>query len=129
VGGSSGIGLGVAEALLQEGATVTIVGRTEEKLRATWESLWPVRWALSHARLPSNSLPPGKRDLAWLRGDTYAQEIAGCAKNQMWAEMGKRVPAGRIAIPADIAKAYSLPLGNELTTGIVLKIGGGHPLI
>jgi NAD(P)-dependent dehydrogenase (short-subunit alcohol dehydrogenase family) len=39
VGGSSGIGLGVAEAFLQEGATVTIVGRTEEKLRAARESL------------------------------------------------------------------------------------------
>ena len=39
VGGSSGIGLGVAEALLSEGATVTIVGRTPEKLRAAQEAL------------------------------------------------------------------------------------------
>ena len=47
----------------------------------------------------------------------------------MWAEMGKRVPAGRIAQPADIAKAYSFLLGSELTTGIVLKIDGGHALV
>jgi NAD(P)-dependent dehydrogenase (short-subunit alcohol dehydrogenase family) len=39
VGGSSGIGLGVAEALLQEGATVTLVGRTPEKLCAAQDSL------------------------------------------------------------------------------------------
>jgi NAD(P)-dependent dehydrogenase (short-subunit alcohol dehydrogenase family) len=39
LGGSSGIGLGVAEALLQEGASVTIVGRTQEKLRAAREFL------------------------------------------------------------------------------------------
>jgi NAD(P)-dependent dehydrogenase (short-subunit alcohol dehydrogenase family) len=54
------------------------------------------------------------------------EEIAGPAKNQMWADMGKRVPAGRIAKPADIAKAYSFLLGSELTNGIVLKIDGGH---
>lgn len=33
VGGSSGIGPGVAQALLDEGAGVTIVGRTEEKIK------------------------------------------------------------------------------------------------
>ena len=41
VGGSSGIGLGVAEALLAEGAWVTIVGRTVEKLRSAQDSLTP----------------------------------------------------------------------------------------
>jgi len=39
VGGSSGIGLGVAEELLREGAAVTIVGRAPEKLRSAQESL------------------------------------------------------------------------------------------
>ncbi len=39
VGGSSGIGLGVAEALLAEGASVTIVGKTSEKLEAARKTL------------------------------------------------------------------------------------------
>jgi NAD(P)-dependent dehydrogenase (short-subunit alcohol dehydrogenase family) len=46
----------------------------------------------------------------------------------MWAEMGTQIPAGRIAKPADIAKAYTFILGSELTTGVVLKIDGGHAL-
>jgi NAD(P)-dependent dehydrogenase (short-subunit alcohol dehydrogenase family) len=57
------------------------------------------------------------------------EEITGPAKNEMWANMGKRVPAGRIAKPSDIAKAYSFLLGSELTTGIVLKIDRGHALV
>ncbi len=39
VGGSSGIGLGVVEALLAAGAAVTIVGRTTEKLRTAQAGL------------------------------------------------------------------------------------------
>lgn len=39
VGGSSGVGLGVAAAVLQNGANVTIVGRSHEKLRAAQQSL------------------------------------------------------------------------------------------
>jgi NAD(P)-dependent dehydrogenase (short-subunit alcohol dehydrogenase family) len=232
VGGSSGIGLGVAEALLQEGATVTIVGRTEEKLRAAQEllgffdrvktiaadvtneddvrllfrktgtidhlvitrgvvpigapigsldldsarhfievvlvsALSLVKYAAPHIRRggsitftsgiskdkPANpggavvaavagslgylaralalELAPTRVNVVspgWVETPMW-EEIAGPAKNQMWADMGKRVPAGRIAKPADIAKAYSFLLGSELTTGIVLKIDGGHALI
>jgi len=232
VGGSSGVGLGVAEALLQEGATVTIVGRTQEKLRAARESLGfgdrikaivadvtnedqvrlifeesgtidhlvvtrgvapigaPIesldldsarhfidvmlvsalslaKHAAPHIRRGGSitftsgiskdkpAIPGGAvvavvagsmgylaRALAlelaptrvnvvspgWVETPMW-EEIAGPAKNQMWADMGKRVPAGRIAKPADIAKAYSFLLGSELTTGIVLKIDGGHALI
>ena len=41
VGGSSGIGPGAAQALLQEGANVTIVGKSPEKLSAARN-----RWVL-----------------------------------------------------------------------------------
>jgi len=232
VGGSSGIGLGVAEALLREGASVIIVGRREEKLRAAREFLWfgdriktiaadvanedevrrlfestgtidhlvvtrgvvPIGAPIESLNLDSvrqfidvmlvsalslakhgaphirrggsitftsgiskdkPAVPGGAvvaavagslgylaRALAlelaptrvnvvspgWVETPMW-EEIAGPAKNQMWAEMGKRVPAGRIAQPADIAKAYSFLLGSELTTGIVLKIDGGHALV
>ena len=39
VGGSSGIGLGVAAAALQNGADVTIVGRSNDKLQTARQSL------------------------------------------------------------------------------------------
>ncbi len=38
-GGSEGIGRAIAEALKNEGASVTITGRNEEKLRATADQL------------------------------------------------------------------------------------------
>ena len=56
-------------------------------------------------------------------------EIAGAGKTRMWEEMGDRLPAGRIAKPADIARAYRFILSSEMTTGIVLNIDGGHALI
>jgi NAD(P)-dependent dehydrogenase (short-subunit alcohol dehydrogenase family) len=232
VGGSSGIGLGVAEALLQEGATVTIVGRTEEKLRAARERLGigdrlkaiaadvtdedqvrslfeksgtfdhlvvtrgvsplaaPVEsldldaarrfidvmvtsaFALAKHGVPklrrggSITLTSGiSKDKPASRGGALVAAVAGSmgymaralalelaptrvnvvspgwvetpmwdelvgpAKRQMWSEMASRVPAGRIAKPADVAKAYIFLLGSELTTGIVLDIDGGHGLI
>jgi NAD(P)-dependent dehydrogenase (short-subunit alcohol dehydrogenase family) len=37
--------------------------------------------------------------------------------------------AGRIATPADVARAYVYLIESELTTGITLNIDGGHALI
>ncbi|NVB77556.1 MAG: SDR family oxidoreductase [Kofleriaceae bacterium] len=231
VGGSSGIGLGVAQALLEQGANVTLVGRTEQKLRAAKERLEAgdrvstiaadvtdenqVRavfercGAIDHLVITRGAVPlnapiaaldldaarsfidlmvvsalalakhavprlrrggsitftsgiskdkvgPGgsvvaavagamgfvARALAvelaptrvnvvspgWVETPMW-DEIAGAAKQQMWSDMGTRLPAGRVAKPADIAKAYTFLLGSELTTGIVLDIDGGHRLI
>ena len=232
VGGSSGIGLGVAEALLREGATVSIVGRAQEKLRAAQESLgggervrtivadvtdegqvkrlFEQGGAIDHLvvtrGVPPVGAPVGSLDLeavrrfidvmlvsalalakhaaprvrrggsltftsgiakdkpavpggavvaavagsigylaralalelaptrvnvvspGWVKTPMW-EAIAGPAKHPMWADMGTRVPAGRIANPADVARAYVFLLGSEMTTGVVLKVDGGHALI
>lgn len=232
VGGSSGIGRGAAEALLGEGARVTIVGRSQEKLRAAKESmntdnrlaaisadvthedevkrLFDDAGAIDHlivtrgiaplnqpiesldlnaarrfvevmvisalslakhasphvrrggsitftsgiskdkpgpsggavvaavagsmgymARALALELAPTRVNVVspgWVETPMW-DEIVGPAKSQMWADMGNRVPAGRIATPADIAKAYKFLLESELTTGIVLNIDGGHSII
>ncbi len=231
VGGSSGIGLGVAEALLHEGASLTIVGRTPEKLRAAQETLGvgdrvntiavdvtdenqvrrlfeksgtidhlvvtrgvaplnaPIEsldldaargfidvMLVSALTLAKHAAPRIRRggsitftsgiskDKPGVGGSVVAavagsmgyvaralalelaptrvnvvspgwvetpmwDEIVGPAKNEMWADMGTRLPAGRIAKPADIAKAYSFLLSSELTTGVVIEVDGGHALI
>lgn len=231
VGGSSGIGLGVAEALLQDGASITLVGRSPEKLRAAQGALGSgdrvhtiaadvtdedqvrgvfekigtidhlvvtrgvaplnapiesldldaardfidvmlvsaltlakhaaprirrggsitftsgiskdkpgvggsvvaaVAGSMSHvARALALELAPTRVNVVspgWVETPMW-DEIVGPAKNQMWAEMGSRLPAGRVAKPADVAKAYRFLLGSDWTTGAVLEIDGGHSLI
>lgn|SRR5262249_28536982 len=55
--------------------------------------------------------------------------IAGENKKAMWADMARRLPAGRIATPGDIALAYVFLMESELTTGVTLQVDGGHALI
>lgn len=56
-------------------------------------------------------------------------DIVGEAKTGLWEDMARRLPAGRIAKPADIAPAYMFLMESELTTGTTLHIDGGHSLI
>ncbi len=56
-------------------------------------------------------------------------ELAGAAKLDLFADMAARLPAGRIATPADIAPAYIYAMRSEFTTGQTLHIDGGHSLI
>jgi NAD(P)-dependent dehydrogenase (short-subunit alcohol dehydrogenase family) len=231
VGGSSGIGLGVAEAVLKHGATVTVASRSKDKLRAAKEhlaadhrvrtiaadvtdeeqvqSLFAGCGEIDHlivtrGVVPFNA-PVGSMDLeaarrfidlvivsalalakhavsklrrggsitftsgiskdkpgpgsavvstvagamgylaralaielaptrvnvvspGWVQTPMW-DELAGRAKEEIWSDMARRLPAGRIATPADVAKAYTFLLGSELTTGTVLEIDGGHALI
>jgi NAD(P)-dependent dehydrogenase (short-subunit alcohol dehydrogenase family) len=55
--------------------------------------------------------------------------IVGDAKTSIWEEMARRLPTGRIATPADVARAYLYLIESELTTGTTLNIDGGHALI
>lgn len=225
IGGSSGIGLGIAEACAQRGATVTLVGRAADKLaraaaqisgartiaadltveakaaralaqcgtvdhvvvtavvgcyapvreldlaraRATLDSKLvlalhvakhariapggsltltsgiaaqrPMRGgavvaaangaldamvralALELAPIRVNALSPG-----WVDTPVW-DTIAGDAKAQRFADHAARLPAGRVGTPADLAHAALFLMDSRYTTGAVLHVDGGHPLV
>lgn len=56
-------------------------------------------------------------------------EIVGDAKHGYFAELAARLPAGRIATPADIAAAYIYLMESDFTTGETIHIDGGQRLI
>ncbi|MEW9309205.1 SDR family oxidoreductase [Labrys neptuniae] len=232
VGGSSGIGLGVARAALENGADVVIVGRSPDKLRAAEQSLdaglqvrsvvadmteeadlarlFQNAGAFDHLVSTAGTPPPGdpieRTDMAMVRrfvdnkligavmlakhaaatlrrdgsmiftsginkdrppipGGAVVSAIAGSfgffaralalelaprrvnivspgwvdtpmwdeivgeAKSGFFAGMAGRLPAGRIATPADVAPAYLYLMQSAFTTGETIHIDGGHCLI
>lgn len=56
-------------------------------------------------------------------------ELVGEAKSGFFADMAARLPAKRIATPADIAPAFIYLMESEFTTGETIHIDGGHSLI
>jgi NAD(P)-dependent dehydrogenase (short-subunit alcohol dehydrogenase family) len=56
-------------------------------------------------------------------------ELVGAAKSGYFASMAPRLPARKIATPADIARAYVYLMESEFTTGETLHIDGGQSLI
>jgi NAD(P)-dependent dehydrogenase (short-subunit alcohol dehydrogenase family) len=230
VGGSSGIGLGVAAAALKNGAELVIVGRSKEKLQAAERTLdadggvrilaadmtieaevarlFEEVGAFDHLVATAGILPPedpiGSADMNGVRQlvenkligavilakhavhnltvggsmtftsginkdrppvpggavvaaiagsfsyfaralalelaptrvnivspgwvDSPMWDIAGDAKAGIFAEMAARLPAGRIAAPADVAPAYLYLMESDFTTGETIRIDGGHHL-
>jgi NAD(P)-dependent dehydrogenase (short-subunit alcohol dehydrogenase family) len=56
-------------------------------------------------------------------------EIVGAAKSGFFADMAPRLPARKIATPADVARAYVYLMESEITTGETIHIDGGQRLI
>jgi NAD(P)-dependent dehydrogenase (short-subunit alcohol dehydrogenase family) len=56
-------------------------------------------------------------------------ELVGAAKSGYFASMASRLPARKIATPADIARAYLYLMDSEFTTGETIHIDGGQSLI
>lgn len=232
IGGSSGIGLGVATAALANGAEVVIVGRSQEKLQAaegalaakgrvssfaadmTQEAelarLFDEVGAFHHLVSTAGTPPPGdpidqtdldvarrfidnkligailvakhavsglktggsmtftsgvNKDKPPVRGGAIVaaiagsfsyfahalslelaptrvnvvspgwvdtpmfDELAGDAKSSYFESLAARLPAGRIATPADVAPAYIYAMESDFTTGQTLHIDGGQSLI
>lgn len=230
VGGSSGIGLGVAKAALDGGAEVVIVGRSPQKLQAAekrlggrvkgiaadmikeadiaklFDEVGAFDHLVSTAGTPPPNYPIGDIDMEFVRGfvdnkligavmlakhavrglkkggsmiftsginkdrppvpggsvvsaiagsfsyfaRALAQELAptrvnivspGWVDTPMWDElvgeakagyfaaMAGRVPAGKVAAPADVAPAYLYLMGNDFMTGETIHIDGGQRLV
>lgn len=55
--------------------------------------------------------------------------LAGDAKTSFFESMAARLPAGRIATPADVAPAYLYAMESDFTAGETLHIDGGQRLI
>ncbi|MBZ9990814.1 SDR family oxidoreductase [Mesorhizobium sp. BH1-1-5] len=79
--------------------------------------------ALELAPTRVNIVSPG-----WVDTEMW-DEIVGAAKTGYFNEMGARIPAGRIARPADIAPAYLYLMQNAFMTGETIHIDGGQRLV
>jgi NAD(P)-dependent dehydrogenase (short-subunit alcohol dehydrogenase family) len=115
-GGSIGFTSGVAAYRPGPGGSMiaAVNGALEALARALALELAPVR---------VNVVSPG-----WV--DTPIWDVlAGPAKAERLAEMGSRLPAGRVGKPAHIARAFVELMGNGFVTGTVLHVDGGHRLV
>lgn len=79
--------------------------------------------AIELAPIRVNAVSPG-----WVDTPIWAF-VAGDRKDETLAAMAKRLPAGRVGRPEDIADAIAYLMGNGFTTGSVLHVEGGHRLI
>ena len=79
--------------------------------------------ALELAPTRVNIVSPG-----WVDTEMW-DEIVGAAKTGYFDQMGARIPAGRIATPADIAPAYLYLMQSEFMTGETIHIDGGQRLV
>jgi NAD(P)-dependent dehydrogenase (short-subunit alcohol dehydrogenase family) len=79
--------------------------------------------ALELAPVRVNVVSPG-----WVDTPMFEQ-LAGEAKSGLFETMAARLPAGKIATPADIAPAFIYAMESEFTTGQTIDIDGGQSII
>ena len=79
--------------------------------------------ALELAPTRVNIVSPG-----WVDTEMW-DEIVGEAKAGYFDQMAARLPAGRVARPADIAPAYLYLMRNAFMTGETIHIDGGQRLV
>jgi NAD(P)-dependent dehydrogenase (short-subunit alcohol dehydrogenase family) len=114
-GGSITICTGAGVARPRSGASIVsaAAGGSEVLARAMALELSPIR---------VNVIRPGIVDTPLL------DRMAGDHRDEVVAGMAKRIPAGRVAQPDEIARAIEFLMTNEYVTGSVLTIDGGHSL-
>jgi NAD(P)-dependent dehydrogenase (short-subunit alcohol dehydrogenase family) len=81
-------------------------------------------FALELAPIRVNAVSPG-----WVDTPLWDQLATPDAKQGRLSQMAARLPAGRLAGPADIANAVSYLLEDDFVTGTVLHAEGGQLLV
>lgn len=79
--------------------------------------------ALELAPVRVNAISPG-----WVDTPIWQRAI-GPNSSAMQAQMAARLPVRRIGRGEDLAEAILFLMTNEFTTGSVLHVDGGHPLV
>ncbi|MCP3167829.1 SDR family oxidoreductase [Myxococcus qinghaiensis] len=80
-------------------------------------------WALELAPVRVNALSPG-----WIDTPVW-DAIAGDTKGQVFEQHARRLPVGRMGTTSDLGHAALFLMSNGFTTGEVLRVDGGHPLV
>ncbi len=79
--------------------------------------------ALEMAPSRVNVVSPG-----WVETPVW-DTLMGERKTEVWEQMARRLPVGRIGSPADLAAAYTFLMENGFTTGTTLHVDGGQALV
>lgn len=145
-GGSSGIGLCLAQDLARRGARLTLLGRDLAKLeQAAAQVESPVQVAsvdvsdeaavdaaiealgrtlaleLELAPCRVNVVTPGMIDTP-----LWSARLSAEAQRAHFERIGQALPVGRAGTPQDVAHAVRFLLENGFTTGAVLDVDGGQ---
>jgi NAD(P)-dependent dehydrogenase (short-subunit alcohol dehydrogenase family) len=79
--------------------------------------------AMELAPIRVNVVSPG-----WIDTPIW-DTVAGSGKAATLDAMARRLPAGRVGRPDDVAQAFLSVMGNGFITGTVLHVDGGHRLV
>ena len=141
IGGSSGIGLAVADVLLGQGAAVTVAGRSPDRLASAERTLVSrhrhatLRLVVADASREENverlfkDAGPVEHVVLTAADASGAYQRVKSLDLATARHLAARLPAGRVGTPGDVAQAVLALIGNPFMTGTVVHVDGGQRLV
>lgn len=118
---------------MSRGGSITMVTGGAARSAAAGASVWAATdgamdaviptLAIEFAPLRINAVSPGMIHTRWW------DRVPDARRERIFDAMARRIPAGRIGTPDDIAHAVRFLAENSYVTGVVLGVDGGAPLV